>query len=292
MPSSEDVLAILQSDAVEQCVDGCLTLELPSLDLGFGHLYGGQAYSQATLAAQYWLDREAPSLRLHMAQGVFLKAGTAHQSVRYEVHPVGRGRTFQRMDVQAFQGDKLVFQALASAQKPEEPFLQHQLSPSQLPEPESLMSYSELKTKLTGKPPVGQFPIEIRVATPEVYLQKMAVTDKQGFWFRYNLPNSKPSFAQCQSLLGYASDYGFLGALFISHHAKARTAPFFLTSLDHSVWYYSHYEPDKWAYFESESPVAAHGRGLVIGRFFQENRLVAVATQEGLLRSRERKVSA
>ena len=52
MPSAADVVSILSTlPALIQGDQSKLTLELPSLDLGFGHLYGGQVFSQAVLAA-------------------------------------------------------------------------------------------------------------------------------------------------------------------------------------------------------------------------------------------------
>ena len=155
----------------------------------------------------------------------------------------------------------------------------------------------ELKAQATGRPaPTIETPLEVRIATPESLLLKKTAEDRYGFWFRFNnlisesesnksLPLLSP--AQQYAFLAFASDYGFLGGLFVPHAPSIRLTPFFITSLDHCLWYYKQYNPIEWAYFEIESPVADHSRGLVTGRIYQKSVLIAVATQEGLLRRRD-----
>lgn len=294
MATSNDVFTMLpefnEAQLDEQKI---LRVELPSLSLGFGHLFGGQAFSQAVRAAQLWLEKLSSPMTVHLAHGVFLKAGTADDPVTYEVTPLGLGRTFQRFQVRAFQNSSLVFQALVSAQGQERSLIQHQQTMPQVPGPDDgLMTDRELKAKATGRPaPTNQRPIDVRVATPDSLLLQKTAEDHYGFWFRYNkpvIPFATPlTLGQKQAFLAYASDYGFLGGLFVPHSAEIRLTPFFITSLDHGLWYYKPYDPMEWAYFEIESPVADHGRGVVTGRIYQESALVAVAIQEGLLRRRD-----
>lgn len=278
------------------------SLTLPCIKLGFDHLYGGLVFSQALFAANEWLRAQQSTLIPHMSHGVFLKAGNAVDPVTYKITPLGFGRTFQRLEIRAYQNQRFVFQSVVSAQYPETPFIKHEQQPVAYPVPDDCLSDVTLKQKITGKAPpqFDERPIEVRVATPDAFLKKQTPEARQALWFRYKQNEKQQaqapsnvsygheiSASQKQSMLAYASDYGFLGGLFMAHDPRLRLSPYFLTSLDHSLWYYQKYQPDQWALFETESPVAQAGRGAVIGRIYQNSALVALAAQEGLIRRRE-----
>ena len=294
MPKAEEVVRIYgqeQDFHMNDNLEGHVTMH--SLDLFNGHLFGGQVFSQAMNACQLWLSHQKSSLKIHMTHGVFLKAGTPYEPLEYKVTPLGLGRTFQRFQVQAYQKGTLIFQSMVSAQRPEEPYIQHQQNMPEAPLPETLMTDEQLKRKITGQDgPQSERPIQIRVATPEYYLKAYPAESHHGFWFRYAFNDESEAQSlrpeQQRVMLAYASDYGFLGGLFVPQDISIRQSSYFLTSLDHSLWYYGDYKSHEWAYFEIESPVADHGRGSVYGRIYQQGKLVAVASQEGLLRRREK----
>jgi len=263
---------------------------LPSVDFEFGHLYGGQVFSQSIIAAQSWLQLVNAQLQIHACHGLFLNAGNPIDPILFEVNPLGRGQTFQRLEVLAIQAEKLVFKCFLSAQLPEKAYIQHSAVMPKAAMAQDCITDYELKSKLLGTQCTQKLrPIDVRVATPEAFTKARDVQHKQGLWLRFrDAADVQPvSKLQRQALLAYASDYGFLGALFMPHAPELKIAPYFLTSLDHALWYYEDFDPCKWVYFESETPVADHGRGVVTGRFFQNSKLIAIAVQEGLLRRRE-----
>lgn len=292
MPTIHDMLHMLPATLSGECnQEGC-TVDLPSISIGVRHLFGGQVFAQALRSAQFWLAQQQRKMHVHMIHGVFLKAGTAQESVQCRVVPLGRGRTFQRLQVQVWQKNALVFQAMVSAQVIEPCLIEHQQSMPSVVGPTDLMTDQQLRATMTGQQPESLArPFEIRVSTPAALMQRQTAQEHYGFWFRYtgaqSLGASLLTPDHSQALLAYISDYGFLTGLFVPHSPKIRATPFFLTSLDHSLWYYGDYEPFKWAYFDIQSPVAAHGRGVVTGRLYQDSNLIALATQEGLLRRRD-----
>ncbi|MEE8094025.1 MAG: acyl-CoA thioesterase II, partial [Gammaproteobacteria bacterium] len=58
-----------------------------------------------------------------------------------------------------------------------------------------------------------------------------------------------------------------------------------MASLDHAMWFHRPFRADEWLLYSMESPNAAGGRGLALGKFFDaDGVLVASTAQEGLIR--------
>lgn len=61
-----------------------------------------------------------------------------------------------------------------------------------------------------------------------------------------------------------------------------------MASLDHSMWFYQPFEVHEWLLFVMQTQAASNGRGVVVGRIYREDgTLVAVVSQEGLIRGRD-----
>eukprot|EP00064_Thunnus_orientalis_P014672 superscaffoldBa00002582_g14719 len=80
----------------------------------------------------------------------------------------------------------------------------------------------------------------------------------------------------------YVSDFAFLGtALLPFPNYKAQ----FAASLDHAMWFHSTFRSDEWMLYECESPWAGSSRGLVQGRLWRRDGVLAAScSQEGVLR--------
>ena len=70
-----------------------------------------------------------------------------------------------------------------------------------------------------------------------------------------------------------------------AHAASPATVQ--MASLDHSIWFHRPFRADEWWLYDQWSPSASGGRGLSLGRVFQQDgTLVATVAQEGLIRPR------
>lgn len=283
------------------------TYLLPSTDLGFKNLYGGQVFSQAIYLVGLLLNKNSlqdtfntqinPQMKVHSCHAFFVRAGNAAAPISFDVQPVGRGRSFQRFEVTAFQKSpkdsepRLIFKALISAQLEEAAFIQHHKPMPDVPLPDTLMNEAELRAAFGGyKKPKQQRPLEIRFVNIPDLLQPQALDAQRGFWFRFLWEENElaaPHSILAQASLAYASDYGFVGTLLLPHGLFHKTAKFYITSLDHAMWFYGPYQPTEWSFFDCDTVKADQGRGMVNGRIYQQNQLIALVAQEGLIRARQ-----
>jgi len=266
---------------------------LPSADLNFKNLYGGQVFSQAVFLTARVAEKRG--MVVHSCHCFFVRPGNAHQAIEFALKKIGEGKTYQRYQVTACQqtatNSRLIFQAMVSTQLPESAFVRHQLPMPKVAGPDNLPSEHELRKKISGAQPSVARPLTIRMANTLDLVMPQAVDAQRGFWFKYvwPVPLLQESIEQSllnQALLAYASDYGFLATVLMPHGLLTQPNSFFMTSLDHSMWFYNNYDPNKWCFFDCDTPIADHGRGIVYGRMYQDEQLIAVVFQEGLLRSR------
>lgn len=99
-----------------------------------------------------------------------------------------------------------------------------------------------------------------------------------------NLDNG---FQKC--ILAYISDFQFVGtaaqSVGLSHASNPQLG--MMASLDHVIYFYGKpFSASRWMLHVIESPRTGEGRGVVNGRFYtQEGELIAVTTQEGVVRA-------
>ena len=61
-----------------------------------------------------------------------------------------------------------------------------------------------------------------------------------------------------------------------------------IASLDHAMWWHSHVDVTGWLLFDMSSPSSDGGRGLGIGRIYnQQGELAASVAQQGMVRLKE-----
>ncbi|MEQ2165226.1 hypothetical protein GOODEAATRI_014708, partial [Goodea atripinnis] len=80
----------------------------------------------------------------------------------------------------------------------------------------------------------------------------------------------------------YVFDYVLLGTVLLPYSKyKAR----FIVSLDHAMWFHSTFRTDEWMLYECNSSWAGSSRGLVEGRLWRRDGVLAAScSQEGVVR--------
>ncbi len=240
-------------------------------------LFGGLVAAQALAAAGLTVGADRP---VHSVHAYFLRPGTALRSVRYEVSRVRDSRSFSTRLVTGLQDGRPVLHLSADFHRPEDG-LEHQKAPPSAPDPDEIDSGLPL--------PVAE---RVEQEWPEWEL-KMVAADlldptrlgHTQVWLRLreSLPDD-PGAHACALL--YASDMTLLSTLVRAHGKPAITHGMTLASLDHAMWFHRPFRADEWLLYDQESPTAAGGRGLTVGRIHDlVGRHVATVAQEGLLRS-------
>jgi len=289
-----ELIDILRLERIEQHL-----FRGQSQDLGWGRVFGGQVLGQALSAAEQTVpaDRAAHSIHAY-----FLRPGAADTPIVYTVDPIRDGRSFTTRRVVAIQNGKPIFNLSASFQIREEG-LDHQQSMPASSGPNGLLSEQELGQRYLARIPdeiraripaamqeraVAARPIEIRPLDPLDPMQPPLRPPRRQVWFRTSgkLPEDAP-LSLHQRLLAYASDFSFLGTSLQPHRASWLTPGIQIASLDHAMWFHRPFRMDEWLLYDIESPSASNARGIVNGRFYnQQGALVATTVQEGLIRDR------
>ena len=112
---------------------------------GSGRLFGGMVAAQSTMAAQ----RTVPEGQLHSLHAYFLRGGSYGDPIRFQVHRLRDGRTYTTRRVVAEQNGEAIFSLAASFTRPESGG-EHQVEMPQVPEPETLPLWEDLRGGFFG----------------------------------------------------------------------------------------------------------------------------------------------
>ena len=250
-----------------------------------GRVFGGQVLAQALTAATRTID---PTRHVHSLHSYFLRPGDIEKDIRFSVEILRDGKSFSARRVHALQDDKPIFSMIASFQE-DSPGLEHSESmPENVPAPETLPSAADLLGKIDH--PAARYwssarPFDLRHVTEPVYLTpaKQQVAN-QMIWFR-SLTPMPTEFQMHAAALAYASDYSILESILKRHGLSWAHPGLSSASLDHAMWFHRPTKVDQWHLYVQESPSAQGGRGLSIGKIFdQQGNLVASVAQEGMVR--------
>ena len=259
-----------------------------SLNAGtHGHLFGGSIYGQALRAAAL----TTPDRHVHSSHGYYLRTGTESEPVVIEVDRLRDGRTFSSRRVAVLQEGKPIFELLASFHA-EEPGHEHQSKWSPPPPPpDGLRNLSQLADDWADRlsPEIRlRFLhhrwIELRFVEPEDFLMRRSAPSSS-YWFRcVDVPPALDRGWHFAAL-ALASDFMFPSACRMPYCAGAYDDSAAGVSLDHSIWFHGAVDASAWHLCETMSPWAGSGRGLNLGRVYDESgRLVASLAQEMLMR--------
>jgi acyl-CoA thioesterase II len=191
--------------------------------------------------------------------------------------------------VVAVQHGRAIFNLSASFHDPEEG-LDHQFPMPDVPPPESLPPlferlepYRDELVDWFEKP----HPIDQRHIGEIPWHRQGEGEPYQRLWIRADgeLPDNPLLHA---AIATYASDMSLFDTILAPHDVRWEDADFMGASLDHCMWFHRPFRVDEWLLYDTDSPVAAAGRGLARGFLFdRDGRLCVSIVQEGLARSRE-----
>lgn len=259
---------------------------------GLPRVFGGQVLAQALYSA----IRTVPESRLmHSMHAYFLRPGDVSLPIIFEVDPIRDGNSFTTRRVVAIQHGKAIFSTSISFKEAEDG-LQHQIDMPDVAPPETLIcdrerlqAYLEAHPDVPAPTPADTFgAFDVRSTGELPFMREGASAPVHGLWFKCKHPLDD-AFPMHQAFLAYASDLRLLASAMLPHGLSYRQNGSGLqaATLDHSIWVHTPFRVDEWLYYHMEGPVAAGGCGLNFGRFYtRDGRLVASASQEGLMRLR------
>jgi acyl-CoA thioesterase-2 len=257
-----------------------------SRDIGSPQVFGGQVLGQALVAATATAeDRVAHSLHAY-----FLRRGDFNAPIVYEVDRALDGKHFSSRRVVAIQHGRQIFNMSASFQSPEAG-LDHQIPMPDVPLPESLQDIESHYREFADRLPAAarrvleqKRPFEFRPVEPIESLRREKSAPIKHIWFRAvdRLPGDE---ALHRSLLAYVSDFHLLDTALRPHGVSLISPTLVIASIDHAMWFHRSVLVDDWLLYAIDSPSASGARGFTRGSVFaRDGRLVASASQEGLIR--------
>ncbi|KAL7837800.1 hypothetical protein SRHO_G00275110 [Serrasalmus rhombeus] len=257
-------------------------------------LFGGQIVGQALVAAARSVSDQ---LHAHSLHCYFLRAGDPKVPVLYQVDRTRDGRSFCVRSVKAIQHGQPILTCQASFHMSQPSPLEHQFTMPSVPQPDALLTLEELIQRYLSDPNVAdvtkqglnkilaeEVPIEIKPVNPPDFLRHVVMEPKTLFWVRAKGHIGEEDMKLHCCVAAYVSDYSFLPTALLPY-PKYRAQ--FSASLDHAMWFHNTFRADQWMLYECESPWAGGSRGLVQGRMWRQDGVLAVScAQEGVLRAK------
>jgi acyl-CoA thioesterase-2 len=255
---------------------------------GSQRVFGGQVLGQGLVAARRTVTSEAVAHSIH---AYFLRPGDPTTPILYQVDRTKDGRSFTTRRVIAIQHGRAIFHMEASFHRPESG-LEHQDEMPDVPDPESLPTWSERLAPLVenAESPVlrrwlqRDRPIDSRYVTVVDPVEPGKLPPRLLVWIRADgrLPDELP-IHQC--VVAYASDMTLLDTAVLPHGISWFDLGYQVASLDHAMWFHRPFRADEWLLYVQDSPAATGGRGFASGRIFsRDGQLVVSVVQEGLIR--------
>jgi acyl-CoA thioesterase-2 len=278
------LLNLLKLEVIEQGI-----YRGQSQDLGFRALFGGQVMGQALSAAK---ETVCEQRLVHSLHSYFLRPGDATKPVVYEVENIRDGKSFSTRRVQAIQNGQAIFYMTASFQHAEKG-VDHQDEMPKVPGPDNIPSLTDyirenqqyLPESMRAKF-LAEKPIELRPIEQYNWFDPQPMPPKLNMWIKANgeLPDDQRIHMY---MLAYTSDYHFLPTALYPHGLSHFHPNLQIATIDHAMWFHRPFRFDDWLLYSITSPSATNGRGLVMGKIFnQQGQLVASTMQEGVMRQR------
>ena len=255
-------------------------------------VFGGLVVAQALVAVSHTVADRVP----HSLHCYFILPGDVSLPITYGVDRVRDGRSFATRRCGATQGDRVIFDLVASFQTADQVVdhgLDHQLPKPDAPEPEDLPTSAELEVMVGHLMPpglkhwfLGKQAIEVRPCDIGRYDARGAPQNRQQVWIRASdrLPDDP---AVHRAVLAYLSDMTLLDAALAPHGRTLFEPTLAAASLDHALWFHRPFRADEWLLYAQDSPSMSGSRGLTRGLIFDRaGVLVASVMQEGLIRTR------
>ncbi|XP_076470536.1 acyl-coenzyme A thioesterase 8-like [Babylonia areolata] len=266
-------------------------------------VFGGQVVGQALAAAVYSVpdDHHAHSLHCY-----FLRPGNVKVPILYAVDRTRDGNVYSSRNIKATQEGRAIFTMQASFKTGETDPFHHQFSMPRVPSPEEccddltylIKSFGSEEKFLKSTKGMGYKMYKAQMDTlrrpVENYYSSEPLPAQRYFWIKAaGHMGDDHKLHQCCA--AYMSDQLLLGTSVLPYErgAKGSYGRFFMTSVDHSIWFHSQFRADEWLLYEMESPVCGEGRAYMRGRMWTEDgRLVMSVAQEGVLRTKNPDIAA
>lgn len=275
MRSSAELLSLLDLETIEDNLfrgaQGNTSLQ---------RVFGGQVLAQSLVAASRTVDPDRP---VHSLHSYFLRPGDTAVPIVYDVDAIRDGGSFSTRRVVARQHGRAIFYLSASFQV-EEQGLDHQDPPPVVPPPEQCRDPA-----VDPATPEQQWWVQEWAAVDLRQVRDPGAVDAHAsrgqWWMRFSgdLPDDP---VHQRAAFTYASDMHLLPATVADHREEFTDEQMQMASLDHSIWFHRPFRADRWWLYDQISPSASGGRGLALGRVFQDGAHVATVAQEGLIRVR------
>ena len=257
---------------------------------GRGRVFGGQVIAQALMSA---IGSTDPDRTVHSLHAYFMRPGDEDFPIIYRVERDYDGGSFSNRRIIAMQRGKPILNMTASFQRPEKGF-EHQCEMPDVPEPEALLSETDLVRQNKDKMPERIYrwmtrprPIELRPVERWSPFDPVKRDPVRHMWIRTSGPIGEDPVMH-RAVLAYASDMALLSTAMQPHGVTWMTANMQTASLDHAVWFHDDLRMDDWLLYVTDSPWSGGGRGFNRGQLFtRDGRLVASTAQEGLIRLRK-----
>jgi acyl-CoA thioesterase II len=254
---------------------------------GVGRVFGGQVIGQALMAATAAVE---PDRIAHSLHAYFMRGGSEDHEITYRVERDFDGGSFSTRRVIALQQDRPILSMTASFQKLEQGF-EHQDVMPDVPPPEDLPNEFEQRAHVAHLIPeekreefLRPRAIEFRAVENRHWMSSEPQPPVTHSWFRTVAPLPDDPVMH-RAMLAYMSDMTLLGTCSLPHGVSWMKGEIMGASLDHALWLHGDFRCDDWLLYVTESPWAGRGRGFNRGKIFtRDGRLIADATQEGLIR--------
>ncbi len=284
LTSEEPVASVLRILQLQETGDDSfLARSLPQIR----RVYGGQVIAQALLAASATLE-DAERLP-HSLHAYFLRGGDPEMSFDLDVERLRDGRSFSSRRITCRQDEREILAMVCSFQRPEDG-LAFEVPAPEVPGPEHLRSALEIFRAMDH--PVGRFlgrttAFDVRHVQDALYTRAdRTPSNRQQLWMapRSPIPAATPQPVH-RALLAYVIDQVMFEPAMRATGLSWMTPGMSAASLDHAMWFHRDVDVNEWLLFDGTCSAVNNGRVLTTARVFtREGRLVAEATQQGMLR--------
>lgn len=252
-----------------------------------GRSYGGQVLAHALMAASAGVssDRSATAMQL-----VFLRGALHDIPIDLNVSVLQEGNRFSSRHVRGAQEEgRIVLDAHVTFAVPAVGPV-HYLPTSAREAPASLPRLCDLPPACGERiDTLGPYTmaekacLDFRIAEAPGLLSNSGKPHAR-FWLRARLDSASQRLHE--GAFAYLSDWWLNFSSVGAHTSELRQTGrrIYIASLNHSIWFHRPFRADGWLHFDTESGVAADGRGLSNARIHDEaGVLVATASQECLM---------
>lgn len=266
-------------------------------DLGWKRLYGGHLIAQSLLSAH---RSPYPKGILNSFHAYFLHIGNCRHTLQYDVSPLRVGRESSRVQIQAKQNNRLLFQMMSSYNDSSKQQHCHTPQAPTVSEPEIIENDHDMLASLLVRFPHStglksfvhrrlstDTGLDIKPIFPNNFLHSVERSTRRQLWFRMR---SRVPQELASILLAYTSDFLLVGTSLQPHNLSILSPSVKFVSLDHSMWFYNETPQNDWILMDAQSEVYTQGRSLVQGDFYTRDGVhIASCKQEGFFHVREKR---